>query len=65
MISSQILRGQGKNNTGQRKGLSKSLYNFKNVIVNHFFIYFETIILICIIISAKFKIKIINAIKKF
>ena len=65
MISSQILRGQGKNNTGQRRGLSKSLDNFKNVIVNHFFIYFETFILIRIIISAKFKIKIINAIKEF
>ena len=65
MISSQILRGQGKNNTGQRRGLSKSLDNFKNVIVNHFFIYFETLILIRIIISAKFKIKIINAIKEF
>ena len=65
MIYSQILRGQGKNNTGQRRGLSKSLDNFKNVIVNHFFIYFETLILIRIIISAKFKIKIINAIKEF
>ena len=65
MISPQILRGQGKNNTGQRRGLSKSLDNFKNVIVNHFFIYFETLILIRIIISAKFKIKIINAIKEF
>ena len=65
MISSQILREQGKNNTGQRRGLSKSLDNFKNVIVNHFFIYFETLILIRIIISAKFKIKIINAIKEF
>ena len=65
MISSQILRGQGKNNTGQRRGLSKSLDNFKNVIVNHFFIYFETLILIRILISAKFKIKIINAIKEF
>ena len=65
MISSQILRGQGKNNTGQRRGLSKSLDNFKNVIVNHFFIYFETLILIRIIISAKFKIKILNAIKEF
>ena len=65
MIYSQILRGQGKNNTGQRRGLSKSLDNFKNVIVNHFFIYFETLILIRILISAKFKIKIINAIKEF
>ena len=34
MISSQIWRGQGKNNTGKRKGLSKRLDDFKNFIVS-------------------------------
>ena len=34
MISSQICRGQGKNNTGQRKDLSKRLDNSKNFIVS-------------------------------